>query len=145
MEKLQMKKRLVAAAALTLASFTVPHFMDQSLAAPGRSPFCDMEQTQRNPVAWNAYYHCHGIPAGEVYVAAPAPERHAHDPYCDMEKTQRNPVAWNAYYRCHGIPAGEASVAAPAPERHAHNPYCDMAKTQRNPVSWNAYYGCLAR
>jgi hypothetical protein len=95
-----MKKLLVVAAAFAVASFTVPHFVDQSLAAQGKSPFCDMEKTQRNPVAWNAYYRCHGVPAGEVAAAAPAAQRHAHNPYCDMAKTQRNPVSWNAYYGC---------------------------------------------
>jgi hypothetical protein len=140
-----MKKLLVTTAALTVASFTVPHLVEQGLAAQGQSPFCDMEKAQRNPVAWNAYYHCHGVPAGEAVAVAPAPERHAQDPYCDMAKTQRNPVSWNAHYHCLGTPPKPTPVVAQVAERHDRNPYCDMAKTQRNPVSWNAHYGCLSR
>jgi hypothetical protein len=144
MEKLRMKKLLVATA-VAVASFTVPHFVDQSLAATGRSPFCDMEKTQRNPVGWNAYYHCHGVPAGEAVAAVAAPERRARDPYCDMAKTQRNPVAWNAHYHCLGEVPRPMPVVAQVAEHRDRNPYCDMAKTQRNPVAWNAYYKCLGR
>jgi hypothetical protein len=92
-----MKKLLIAASALTVALFTIPNV---SLAAPGKSAYCDMAKSQRNPVSWNAHYHCLGTAPKAISVTERAPAHHARNPYCDMAKAQRNPVAWNAFYHC---------------------------------------------
>ena len=96
-----MKKLLIAAAAVTLAA----GFAGQSVAAPQtKSEFCKMAKSQRNPVAWNAYYHCNPAAAARAETVgrapAAAPQARAKDPHCAMAKSQRNPVSWNAYYHC---------------------------------------------
>lgn len=147
-----MKKLLFAASALTLAVAMSPAVTSAVQAAPTKSPYCDMAKSQKNLVAWNAYYHCLGEAPRVSRTATRAKPQRPHDPYCDMAKSQKNLVAWNAYYHCLG-PAPRAPRAslqgrrlyAQAQPAQAKDPYCDMAKTQKNLVSWNAYYHCLSR
>lgn len=147
-----MKKLLLAASAVALAAVMSPAVTGSVQAAPSKSPYCDMAKSQKNLVAWNAYYHCLGEAPRVSHTAARARPQAPHDPYCDMAKTQKNLVSWNAYYHCLG-PAPRAPRAsverrrlyAQAQPAEAKSPYCDMAKTQKNLVSWNAYYHCLSR
>ena len=93
-----MNKLLIVAAAVTLMA--APGFVGPSSAAPVKSPFCNMVRAQRNPVSWNAYYHCWGVPPKAAVAHARASKAPARSPYCNMAKGQKNPVAWNAYYHC---------------------------------------------
>ena len=102
-----MKKLLLAASALTFAVAMSPAVTSAVQAAPAKSPYCDMAKSQKNLVAWNAYYHCLGpaprAPRASVQsrrLYAQAQPAQAKDPYCDMAKTQKNLVSWNAYYHC---------------------------------------------
>ncbi len=98
-----MRKLLIATAAVTIAA----GFAGTSIAAPqAKSEYCNLAKSQRNPVAWNAYYHCNPTAAAraETVGTAPANMRHAQtqpkDPECAFAKAQRNPVSWNQYYHC---------------------------------------------
>jgi hypothetical protein len=74
-----------------------------SVYGTAKDPMCKLAKSQRNPVSWNAYYHCLGTQpkAAQARAQAPAPRTSsARSPYCDMAKSQRNPVSWNAYYHC---------------------------------------------
>ncbi|HTV34900.1 MAG TPA: hypothetical protein VMF12_00590 [Xanthobacteraceae bacterium] len=98
-----MKKLVVALAALALTVSVAPSLFGQAEAAPAKNPLCKFAKAQRNPVSWNAYYHCLG--------PAPAPDRvvlrgrpgPAKSPFCKFAKVQRNLVSWNAFYHCSGI------------------------------------------
>lgn len=96
-------KSLFKVAAATLALATLPLLVAKSEAAPrgdAKSEYCNMAKSQRNPVAWNAHYHCLDTSQASATVA-PKPQRRVNkDPYCDMAKSQRNPVSWNQHYRC---------------------------------------------
>jgi len=89
-------KKIAIAAALVLATAVA------SQAAPAaKSPYCKMANSQRNPVAWNAYYHClQTTGATRAHAAAPARHAEAKNPYCKFANAQKNQVAWNAYYHC---------------------------------------------
>ena len=95
-----MRKLLIAAAAAALCA----GFAGQSIAAQAQSEFCKMAKSQRNPVAWNAYYHCNPAAAARAETVGRAPAREAKvkakDPNCAFAKAQRNPVSWNEYYHC---------------------------------------------
>jgi hypothetical protein len=93
-----MKKLLIATAAVTLAvGFAAPSYAAQS-------EFCKMMGAQRNPIGWDAYYHCYGTAAApakkRVVVRHTAMQAYAKSPYCKFASAQRNQVAWNAYYHC---------------------------------------------
>lgn len=150
-----MKKLLFAASAVALSAAMSPAVIGSAQAASAKSPYCDMAKSQKNLVAWNAYYHCLGEAPRPARVAVRARPEPAKDPMCKLAPGQKNLVAWNAYYHCIGeAPRGPRASAeprrrlyaqarvAPVPEK---SPYCDMAKTQKNLVSWNAYYHCLSR
>jgi hypothetical protein len=64
---------------------------------------------QKNPVAWDFYYHCN------TAAVAPSAKRtrvarartgamharaEAKSPFCKYASAQKNLVAWNAYYHC---------------------------------------------
>lgn len=146
-----MKKLLFAASAVVLAVAMSPAVTTVQ-AAPQKSPYCNMAKTQKNLVAWNAYYHCLGEAPRPSHVAARSRPEPAKDPYCKMAAGQRNLVSWNAYYHCNN-PAPRAPQAsaqrgrlyAQARLEPAKDPYCKMAASQKNLVSWNAYYHCLSR
>ena len=88
-------KKIAIAAALLIGTAVA------SQAAPAKSPYCKMANSQRNPVAWNAYYGClQTSGAARAHAAAPARHREAKNPYCKFASAQRNVVAWNAYYHC---------------------------------------------
>ncbi len=75
----------------------------QASATTAKDPMCKLAKSQRNPVSWNAYYHCLGTQpkAAQARAQAPAPRASSvRSPYCNMAKSQRNPVSWNAYYHC---------------------------------------------
>jgi hypothetical protein len=96
-----MRKLLIATAAVTLAA----SFAGTSIAAPqAKSQFCKLANSQRNPVAWNAYYHCNPTAAAKAETVGAAPQRQTKtttkDPHCAMASQQRNPVSWNEYYHC---------------------------------------------
>jgi len=143
-----MKKLLFAASAVVLAAAMSPAVTSVQ-AAPQKSPYCDLAKSQKNLVAWNAYYHCLGeAPRISHTAVRPRPEP-AKDPMCKLAPGQKNLVAWNAYYHCLG-PAPRASVEprrlyAQAQLAPAKDPYCELAKGQKNLVAWNAYYHCLSR
>src|SRR5262245_4840302 len=96
-------KRSLKVAAATLAVATLPLLVAKSEAAPrvdANSGYCSMAKSQRNPVSWNAHYHCLDNSLASAPVAR-KPERKVNkNPYCDMAKSQRNPVSWNQHYRC---------------------------------------------
>jgi len=96
-------KSLFKVAAATLALAAIPLLVVKSEAAPrgdSKSEYCKMAKSQRNPVAWNAHYHCLDTSQASAPVA-PKPKRQVNkDPYCDMAKSQRNPVSWNERYHC---------------------------------------------
>jgi hypothetical protein len=101
-EDSQMKKLLIATAAVALAAgFAVPSI---AAPAPAKSPYCKMANSQRNPVAWNAYYHCLDMTAAPAArptrVAVRTRAVQEKSPYCKFASAQRNVVAWNAYYHC---------------------------------------------
>jgi hypothetical protein len=98
-----MKKLLTAAAVLALAISTVPSVIGQAEAAPAKSPYCALAKAQKNPVAWNAFYHCLGTPSRPTHVLLRGRALPAKSPFCAMAKAQKNPVAWNAYYHCLSI------------------------------------------
>ena len=158
-----MKKLLIAASAVALAAAMSPAVIGSVQAAPAKSSYCNMAKSQKNLVAWNAYYHCLGEAPRPSHVAVRSRREPAKDPYCNMAKTQKNLVSWNAEYHCLG-PSPRASVEgrrrytearqAPREGRRLYaqarlgsekSPYCNMAKTQKNLVSWNAEYHCLSR
>jgi hypothetical protein len=96
-----MKKLLIAAAAAALAA----GFAGQSIAAPAKSAYCKMANSQRNPVSWNAFYNCNPAAAARAESVgktrpATTTRQPKKDPNCAMAKIQRNPVSWNAYYHC---------------------------------------------
>ncbi len=97
-----MKKLLIATVTLAAAALVAPSLVSQSQAAPAQNPYCKLVSTQKNPVAWNAYYGCLRLPARATKVSARTPARRAEakSPYCKMASAQKNPVAWNAYYHC---------------------------------------------
>ncbi len=93
-------KSLVAAIALTIGIAAGASFAS---AAPAKDPMCNMAKSQKNPVSWNAYYHCLGTQpqvARSRAEATSVPRRSTRSTYCNMANAQRNPVAWNAYYHC---------------------------------------------
>ncbi len=95
-----MKRMLVVAAVLTLGIAAGPSF---AATATAKDPMCNLAKSQKNPVSWNAYYHCLGTQpqAAQARAQAPAARKSStRSPYCDMAKSQKNPVAWNAYYHC---------------------------------------------
>jgi hypothetical protein len=92
--------KLLLGAALTIGMATGSSF---ATAATTKDPMCNLAKSRKNPVSWNAYYHCLGTQpkAAQARAQAPAPRAStARSPYCDMAKSQKNPVAWNAYYHC---------------------------------------------
>lgn len=147
-----MKKLLFAASALTFAMAVSPAVTSAVQAAPVKSPYCDMAKSQKNLVAWNAYYHCLGEAPRPSPVVARKRAEPPRDPMCKLAPGQKNLVSWNAYYHCIG-PAPRAPRAsvqsrrlyAQAQPAQAKDPYCKMAAGQKNLVSWNAYYHCLNR
>jgi hypothetical protein len=95
-----MKKIVVAAAVLTIG---VAAGSSLATAATTKDPMCNLAKSQKNPVSWNAYYHCLGTQpkVAQARAQTPGPRvRSMRSPYCDMAKSQKNPVAWNAYYHC---------------------------------------------
>jgi hypothetical protein len=87
---------------LTLAFSTIPNLANAAPTGnspPTKSEYCSMAKSQRNPVSWNAHYHCLDMSAAAPVVERKR-ERHARSPYCEMAKSQRNPVSWNAHYNC---------------------------------------------
>lgn len=98
-----MQKMLFAASALVLAATMSSAVTSSVQAAPAKSPYCNMASSQKNLVAWNAYYHClSAAPAPRLthHVTARAPAGRSKDPYCNMAASQKNLVSWNAYYHC---------------------------------------------
>ena len=100
-----MKKLLIGAAAMLALTLPISSaLVPQRAAAQGKSPYCDLAKSQRNPVSWNSRYGCFDKERAEAARAraeAPAPKKaRAKDSYCDLAKSQRNPVAWNARYNC---------------------------------------------
>ena len=67
-----MKKLLFAASAVALAAAMSPAVIGSVQAAPAKSPYCDMAKSQKNLVAWNAYYHCLGEAPRPAHVAVRA-------------------------------------------------------------------------
>ena len=95
-----MKKLFTTSAALSLAILVLPALAGQSHAAPTKDPSCKYANAQRNPVAWNAYYHCLGTPPKPTRAAVHTSKSPTRNPYCAMASAQRNLVAWNTYYHC---------------------------------------------
>ncbi len=92
-----MQKQLLAAAGLALGTIMSSAMVGQAAqAAPVKSPFCQYAKSEKNPVSWNAYYHC----LGSAPQARPHLQHtrlsHAQNPYCNLAKGQKNPVSWNA-------------------------------------------------
>jgi|SRR5690349_1400503 hypothetical protein len=99
-----MKKLLVGVATLTVAVLMSQSLVPQSAAAQGKSSYCNLTKSQRNPVSWNERYGCFDKERAEAAraraEAPPLRKARVRDPYCDLAKSQRNPVAWNARYNC---------------------------------------------
>jgi hypothetical protein len=100
--EIAMKKLLIAAALLTAGLLALPGFVGGSQAAPAQNPYCNMMNSEKNPIAWGEYYGCIKAPARTARVVARKPVRSARakSPYCAMASSQKNLVAWNAYYHC---------------------------------------------
>jgi len=96
-------KRLFKVAAATLALTTIPLLAVKSEAAPlgdSTSEYCKMARSQRDPVSWNARYHCLDTSLASATVERKPTRRVQKSPYCDMARSQRDPVSWNRQYGC---------------------------------------------
>lgn len=126
-----MKRLLFAASALALAAAMSPAVTGSAQAAPAQSPFCKMAKGEKNPVSWNAYYHC----LGPAQAARPEAGRR-------YVRTHRGYMGRRGYEMGRGYEYGRPAYAQYQPEQD-NSQFCKMAKGQKNLVSWNAYYGCL--
>jgi hypothetical protein len=87
-------KKLFMAAALTIA------FASYGQAAPAKSEFCKMANSQRNTPSWNEHYGCLKEPVRQARVAEAVRAKPAKNQYCGMANSQRNTPSWNEYYGC---------------------------------------------
>ncbi len=99
-----MLRSALLAGTAALVALLVPAMAQQVRAAPTKSPYCNMARSQKNPMAWDEYYHCFGQapepaarPALHMEVRSATP---AKSPYCNMARSQKNPMAWDEYYHC---------------------------------------------
>jgi hypothetical protein len=94
-----MIKPYLVGAALVAFAVAAPAFVNHAQAATSQDPFCKMANGEKNPIAWDEYYHCFGPTARVVHVVShhrSAPL----DPFCKMANGEKNPVAWAEFYHC---------------------------------------------
>ena len=94
-----MTKKLVLSASAVAFAAAMSMAMVGQVQAAANSPFCNLAKSQKNPVAWNAYYHCLG-PAPRPQHVVRERRGPAKSPFCKLASSQKNLVAWNAYYHC---------------------------------------------
>ena len=136
-----MKRLLFAASALALAAAMSPAVTSSVQAAPAKSPFCKMAKGEKNPVSWNAYYHCLG-PAEAARPEAAHRYVRTHRGYMGRRGYEYGRPAYAEYGRPAYAEYGRPAYAQYQPGQD-NSQFCKMAKGQKNLVSWNAYYGCL--
>ena len=87
-------RTLLMAAALTVA------FASQGQAAPAKSEYCKMANSQRNMPSWNEYYGCLKAPARQAMAEPARVKTTGKSQFCGMANSQRNTPSWNEYYGC---------------------------------------------
>jgi hypothetical protein len=87
-------RTILMATALTVA------FASYGQAAPAKSEYCNMANTQRNTPSWNEHYGCLKAPGRQAMAEPTKVKITGKSQYCGMANGQRNTPSWNEYYGC---------------------------------------------